>query len=72
MTLTLRRLINYRNKEKDRKLHKNYQLNLWKRDAFEVLTVMVTASSIFWDIMLFSPLKVHRRFGETRRLQLHG
>jgi hypothetical protein len=32
--------------------------------GFEVLTAVVMNSSVFWDIMPCSPLKVNRRFGE--------
>jgi hypothetical protein len=35
--------------------------------AFEVSTAVVIKSSIFWDMMLCSPLKVNRRFGGTCR-----
>jgi hypothetical protein len=33
--------------------------------GFEVLTVVVMKSNIFWDIMLCSPLKVNQHFGGT-------
>jgi hypothetical protein len=40
--------------------------------GFEVLTVVVMKSTIFWDIKLCSLLKVNRRFGGTYRLHLQG
>jgi hypothetical protein len=40
--------------------------------GFEVPTAVVMKSSLFWDITPFSPLKVNRRSGETRRLHLQG
>jgi hypothetical protein len=39
---------------------------------FEVLTAVVMRSSIFWDITLYSMLKINRRFGGTCCLHLHG
>jgi hypothetical protein len=33
--------------------------------GFEILTAEVMESSIFWDIMSYSKLKVNRRFGGT-------
>jgi hypothetical protein len=33
---------------------------------------VVMKNTIFWDIMLCSPLKVNRRFAETYRLHLQG
>jgi hypothetical protein len=39
---------------------------------FQVLTVEVMKSSILWDIMPCSPLKVNRRFGGTGHLHLQG
>jgi hypothetical protein len=41
-------------------------------EGFEVLTAVVTKSSIFWDITPCSPLKVKRRFGGTYRIHLQG
>jgi hypothetical protein len=38
--------------------------------GIEVLTAVVVKSSIFWDIMLCSPLKLNRRFGGTCHLHL--
>jgi hypothetical protein len=38
--------------------------------GFEVLTPVVMNISIFWDIMLYSPLKINRCFEETERLHL--
>jgi hypothetical protein len=38
----------------------------------EVLTAVVTMSSIFWDITPCSQLKVNRRFGGTYRLSLQS
>jgi hypothetical protein len=35
-----------------------------------VLTAVVTKSTIFWDVMPRSPLKVNRNFGGTYRLHL--
>jgi hypothetical protein len=40
--------------------------------GFEVLTAVVTKNTVFWDIMLCSPLEVKRRFGVTCRLRLQG
>jgi hypothetical protein len=40
--------------------------------GFEILTVVILKSAVFWDIMPCSPLKVNRRFGGTCRLQLQG
>jgi hypothetical protein len=37
--------------------------------GFELLTAMVTKSSIFWDITSCSPLKANGRFGGTCHLQ---
>jgi hypothetical protein len=37
---------------------------------FEVLTAVVTKNSVFWEIMLCSPLKANGRFGETCCLSL--
>jgi hypothetical protein len=39
--------------------------------SFEVLTAVVVKGSVFWDITPYTPLKVNRRFGGIRRLQLH-
>jgi hypothetical protein len=39
-------------------------------EGFKVLTVVVIKSSVFWDIMLHSPLKVSRLFGGTHHLYL--
>jgi hypothetical protein len=41
-------------------------LNIWE------LLWMKLKSSIFWDIMPYSPLKINRRFGGTCRLHLRG
>jgi hypothetical protein len=38
--------------------------------GYEVLTAVVLKSSIFWDFMSCSPLKVNRHFGRTCRLPL--
>jgi hypothetical protein len=44
-----------------------------KNVGFEVLTaVVMTSSTVFWDIRLFSSFKVNRCFGGTRRLQIQG
>jgi hypothetical protein len=40
--------------------------------GFEVLTAMAIESSVFWDIMPYSPLKVNGRLGGTYCLQLQG
>jgi hypothetical protein len=40
--------------------------------GFEVLTAVVTMSTIFWDIPQCSLLSVNRRFGGTYRLHLQG
>jgi hypothetical protein len=40
--------------------------------GFEVLTAVVMKSSIFWNIMSYSPLKVNRRFLRTCRLHFQG
>jgi hypothetical protein len=39
---------------------------------FEALTAAVMKSSIFWDIMTRSPLKVNRSFRGTYRLHLQS
>jgi hypothetical protein len=44
--------------------------NLIQDVGFEVLTAVVMKSSVFWDIMPCSPLKLYRRFGGTCRLHL--
>jgi hypothetical protein len=41
-------------------------------EAFEVLTLVVTKSSIFWGIMYCSLLKVNRSFGVISRLHLQS
>jgi hypothetical protein len=41
-------------------------------EVFEVLTAVIMKSTIFWDIMPYSPLSVNRRFGGTYRLHLQG
>jgi hypothetical protein len=40
--------------------------------GFEVLTVVIMKSTIFWVITPCSPLKVNPRFGGTYRLHLQG
>jgi hypothetical protein len=40
--------------------------------GFEVLTAVVTTSSIFWDITPCSPLQVNLSFGRTYRLHLQA
>jgi hypothetical protein len=45
--------------------------NSQKRE-FEVLTDVVMNSSVFWDVMPSSWLKVSQRFGVTYRLHLRG
>jgi hypothetical protein len=40
--------------------------------GFEVLRAVVKKSTIFCDIMQYSPLSVNRRFGGTYRLHLQG
>jgi hypothetical protein len=40
--------------------------------GFEVLTAVVTKSTIFWDITPCSRLIINRRFGRTYRLRLQG
>jgi hypothetical protein len=40
--------------------------------GFEVFTAVLKKSSVFWDIMPCSPLKVRRRFRGTCRLHLKG
>jgi hypothetical protein len=40
--------------------------------GFEVFTVVVTKSIIFWDMTRCSPLSFSRRFGGTHRLHLQG
>jgi hypothetical protein len=40
--------------------------------GFEVLTLVVMKSSVFWNITPYSPLKVSRRFGGTYRFHLQG
>jgi hypothetical protein len=50
----------------------------WKHEekcywvGFEVLTVVVMKSTIFWDITPCSPLRFNRCFGGTYRLHLQG
>jgi hypothetical protein len=38
----------------------------------EVLTAVIMKSTVFWDIMLCSPLKVNRRFGGKYRLKFQA
>jgi hypothetical protein len=40
--------------------------------GFDVLTVVVMMSSVFWDITPCNPLKVNSRFGGIYWLQLQG
>jgi hypothetical protein len=40
--------------------------------GFEVLTAVVMKSTIFWDLLLCSPLSVNRRFGGTYCLHLQS
>jgi hypothetical protein len=40
--------------------------------GFEVFTVVVMKSIIFWDMMPCSPLSCNRHFGGTYRLHLQG
>jgi hypothetical protein len=40
--------------------------------GFEVLTTVLMKSTIFWDIMLCSPLKVNQHFRGTYHLHLQG
>jgi hypothetical protein len=40
--------------------------------GFEVFTVVVMKSIIFWDMTLCSPLSFNRRFGGKYRLHLQG
>jgi hypothetical protein len=56
------------------KSYKTLNTTLCKADysRFDVLTTVVMKSSIFWDIMSCSPLKVNRRFGGTCRLHFQG
>jgi hypothetical protein len=42
------------------------------KEGFEVLTAVVTKSSVFWDITPSIPLKLNRHFGGTCRLHLQG
>jgi hypothetical protein len=55
---------------------RNYQTyfdNIWllkPKCGFEILTALVMKSTVFWDKMPCSPLKVNRRFGWTYRLHL--
>jgi hypothetical protein len=48
------------------------QKNSLNHVGFEVLTAVVTKSSLFWDITPCSPLKDNRRFGGTCLLHLQG
>jgi hypothetical protein len=50
----------------------NHTLQNSQKLRFEVLTAVVMNSSIFWDVMLCSWLKVSRRFGGIYRLHLRG
>jgi hypothetical protein len=45
---------------------------MYTRIGFQVLTTVITKSSIFWDITPCSPLKVNRPFGVTYCLHLQG
>lgn len=40
--------------------------------CFEVLSAVIINSSVFWDIILCSPVKVNRRFDVTYRPNLQG
>jgi hypothetical protein len=40
--------------------------------GFEVLTVVIMKSSIFWDVTVCSRVKVNRRFRGTYRLYFQG
>jgi hypothetical protein len=53
---------------KVRKIDRSSNGNL----GFEVLTAVIMKSTIFWDIMPCSPLKVNRWFGREYRLHLQG
>jgi hypothetical protein len=46
--------------------------NMWSFVGFEVLTVVVMKSSVFWYITPCGPLKVNRHFGGTRHHHLKG
>jgi hypothetical protein len=53
--------------------HKSWRVSeLLKNVGFEVLTMVVVKSTIFWDITPCSPLNVNRHFGGTYRLHLQG
>jgi hypothetical protein len=46
--------------------------NRWNLVVFELLTVVVMKSTVFWDIMPCSPLKVNQRFRGAYHLHLQG
>jgi hypothetical protein len=46
----------------------NLNITQRKHVGFEVLTAVVTKSTISWDITPCSPLSVNRRLGSTRNL----
>jgi hypothetical protein len=50
----------------------NFHGEYLEHARFVVLTAAVMKISIFLDITTFTPLKVKRRFGGTRRLHLRG
>jgi hypothetical protein len=65
----------------ERQLHSSQQrfihinvtnLTTYNHVGFEVLTAVVMKITIFWDIMLCSPLNVNRHFGGTYHLHLQG
>jgi hypothetical protein len=43
-----------------------------RNEGFEVLTAVVMKSTIFWDLMLCTLLKVNQHFRGTCHLHLHG
>jgi hypothetical protein len=54
--------------------HEHEERNLGEKSytGFEILTAVITNSSIFWDITPCRPMKVKIGFGGTYRLHLQG
>jgi hypothetical protein len=51
---------------------KDLDSELLKYIGFDVFTVVVMKSIIFWEMMPCSPLSCNRRFGGTYRLHFQG
>jgi hypothetical protein len=56
----------------DTNTEKQYLLHVWRSLTVCITVYELTNSSIFWNIMPCSPMKVKRRFGGTCRLYLKG